>query len=98
MKTSVFFDASVFDLTTIKKAAYKFSNIASFEFSQRGKKICCVLVCLDKGKSEQFSHAVETFKNEVLDQDLRQSIACETEAIRNVILSHVFSKTGLQDD
>ncbi len=38
------------------------------------------------------------FRNEVLDQDLRRTIARETASLRNAILAHAFSKTGIQGD
>jgi His-Xaa-Ser system protein HxsD len=41
---------------------------------------------------------VESFKKEVLDQDLRLKLKAETEPIRNLILAHAFSKTGLIAD
>ncbi len=38
---------------------------------------------------------LENFKKEVLDQDLREKIAKETEEVRNLILAHAFSKTSI---
>jgi hypothetical protein len=34
----------------------------------------------------------------VLDQDLRASIARETEPVRNAVLALAFSRTGLQEN
>ena len=36
------------------------------------------------------------FRNEVLDQDLREVIGAETAGVRNAVLAYAFSRTGLQ--
>ena len=92
------FSSTVYSLDTIKKAAYRMSDRCSFEFEVTGSDITCRLFFPD-GASSDRTHAVEDeFRNELLDQDLRQVIAEETDAVRNVILAHAFSRTGLQGD
>lgn len=88
------FSAAVYDLDTIKRAAYRFTDQVAFDFTLSGDEIVCSVTQLssDLGKI----NIIDAFRNEVLDQDLRRSIAQETAGIRNVILSHVFSRTGLQ--
>ena len=38
------------------------------------------------------------FCNEVLDQELREAVAQETEAVRNLLLAQAFSATSLLDE
>lgn len=87
------FSAAVYDLDTIKRAAYRFTDKLAFNFSIEDGEIVCLVTQLAADVSD---HIIDDFRNEVLDQDLRRSIAQETAGIRNVILAHVFSKTGLQ--
>ncbi len=93
----IVFSSQIYSIETIKKAAYRFSDVLSVDLTPEGDKIECVLRFLpglDDG--EQIERIVLAFKNEVLDQDLRLIIARETEATRNAILAFAFSKTGLQ--
>jgi His-Xaa-Ser system protein HxsD len=87
----------VYSLETIKKAAYRFSDVASFDIEPSGDEIRCI-IRLNSGSTddEQMDRIVSAFRNEVLDQDLRVTVAKETEAARNAILAFALSKTGLQ--
>ena len=90
------FPKNVYSLDVIKKAAYKFSDRASFDFESNDDQIFCNVVLAAKDLTiTDFTFA---FKNEVLDQDLRESIAIETTPMRNAVLAHAFSKTGLQSN
>ena len=44
---------------------------------------------------DSFAKLIDDFKKEVLDQDLREKLKVETEPVRNLILAHAFSKTGI---
>ncbi|MGH7745225.1 MAG: His-Xaa-Ser system protein HxsD [Candidatus Dormibacteria bacterium] len=90
------FATDVFSLESVKRAAYVFTDRYSFDIRIDSDEIVCVATSLDDrcSGSDEFA---KRFKNAVLDQDLRERIALETEAVRNVILAHAFSKTGLQD-
>jgi len=48
--------------------------------------------------SFDFDEFLKNFDQELIDQELRQSISNKTEEYRNFILSLAFSKTGLQGD
>ncbi len=85
------FSRSVYSLDAVKRAAYRMSGDATFDIVVDGDDIF-VTVCEFDGKPK-FDEA--RFKTEVLDADLRIRVAKETEEIRNTILSHVFSKSGL---
>lgn len=92
----VLFDANVYRLSALKKAAYKFTDRASVLISEpeTGKTQVRFSFAADKDP-EYREKVVHDFCNEVLDQDLRETIAAETEATRNLILAQAFSKTSL---
>ncbi len=87
------FDEAVFSISAIKKAAYVISHLASVDIRLDDGKIKCALRPHTPGPTDSL---VADFRIEVLDQDLRETIADETAALRNAILAHAFSRTGLQ--
>jgi His-Xaa-Ser system protein HxsD len=91
------FDVATFGIDTVKRAAYRLSDLASFDISQEGNRINCRLDFLTPLSQEESKHLLARFRNEVLDQDLRRSIAEETAPVRNAILAYAFSRTGLQN-
>lgn len=98
MRIDVTFDAAVFSLDTVKAACYVFLDRFTSDFELSGSRIVCHLVFQD-GVSQVAAEAhVDRFKKELLDQDLRRKLKSETEPIRNLILAHAFSKTGLIAD
>lgn len=96
--STVIFDGNVFSLNAVKKAAYRHLKAFTADISIIDKQIQCVLT-FPTPLSEKGRLQVENeFKKEVLDQDLREQLHVETAAVRNVILAHAFSKTGLTTD
>lgn len=93
---SVSFSASVHKIDSIKKAAYRFSGLASVDISPDADSFVCRINFLQPQSDEDAGRIVNDFKIEVLDQDLREQIAHETAAVRNAVLAYAFSKTGLQ--
>jgi His-Xaa-Ser system protein HxsD len=94
---TLIFSSKAFSIETIKKAAYRFSDVLSIEIIPRSNEIECILHFLSDSKEEaQIQTIVAAFRNEVLDQDLRSIIAKETESTRNAVLAFALSKTGLQ--
>ena len=88
-------DTIVYRLDAIKKAAYKSGGLFHILIEQhdgmtevrlKPKELCD---CPDAMAGE--------FCNEVLDQELRETIAEETAGIRNLLLAQAFSKTSLID-
>lgn len=91
-------DSNVFCLAAVKKAAYRYMHSLAADISVRGNEVRCVLhfrPTLSEAEREQLVHE---FRKEVLDQDLRERLKAETEAVRNLILAHAFSKAGLSDE
>ena len=98
MEVLVTFDATIYSSDTIKKAAYKSINRFAVNLAKAGNDINCSLTFKDSATESQIKLYIDEFKKEVLDQDLRESIKKETEGVRNLILAHTFSKTGLIKD
>lgn len=93
IETSFSFDADVYSPDAIQRAAYTFSDRLSIDLVL-GQEIACTLhiVTDDPSIAEQVAG---DFRNEVLDQVLRERIRLETADVRNLILAHAFSKSGL---
>lgn len=92
------FSASVYSLTAVKAAAYRIAASAAVRIECADDEIICALSFPKPLTSIEAADVVHQFTLEVLDQDLRESIAAETAPVRNAILAHAFSKTGLQGE
>jgi His-Xaa-Ser system protein HxsD len=97
MGISLCFDLNVYTLDVLKRAAYRYINIFSINFEVKNNLVICALHFTNKSTADQCSYYADQYKKEVLDQDLRNTIKNETEAIRNLILAQAFSKTRLVD-
>jgi His-Xaa-Ser system protein HxsD len=95
-RVEVRFDARVYALATIKKASFRFLRTFVAEIIQDGDWWVCTLNFADASDAQATERASRELQAEVLDQDLRASVARETEALRNTILALAFSRTGLQ--
>jgi len=91
------FSSKVYRLETIKKAAYRLSGRCSFDFAVEDDEIICRLIFREAAAVELVNEIEYALRNEVLDQDLRATIAEETAAVRNAVLAYAFSRTGLQN-
>jgi His-Xaa-Ser system protein HxsD len=89
------FSSAVYSLDAIKRAAYRLSDEASFDIHPDGRDFIVKIQPKGDAAANNLVDLEEKFKTEVLDADLRLQLSRETEVIRNTILSHVFSKTGL---
>ena len=92
----VIFDARIYQLAIIKKAAYRFLKTFVTEITQEGETWVCTLKFVAPVDAAALERASRDLQAEVLDQDLRASISRETEPVRNAILALAFSRTGLQ--
>ncbi|WP_158239247.1 His-Xaa-Ser system protein HxsD [Uliginosibacterium sp. TH139] len=93
------FDASAYSLLAVQKACYRFTNQASFNvqavMSDGPGSIQVTLQPLKPMSDKVLTRLVQQLHNEALDQQLREQIRIQTEGVRNLILAHAFSKTGL---
>jgi His-Xaa-Ser system protein HxsD len=81
------FDVNVFSLDTVKRTLYRFSDKCSFDIQMKDNVITVTFQSQDD--------LVTKIKNEVLDQDLRDTLSKETANIRTLILANAFSNSGL---
>jgi len=91
----VSFDATVYRLTSIKKAVHKYLGSFRVLISHAEKSVEVRMQAKDDCKLPE--DLVGDFCNEVLDQELRESIAEETHGIRDLLLAQAFSRTALID-
>ena len=92
---SVSFDLKVFSLNAIKHAAYKYLHVFAVDITVVDEQIQCVIHFASSVDEQKSQLIVNDFRKEALDQDLREKLKAETETVRNLILAHAFSKTGL---
>jgi His-Xaa-Ser system protein HxsD len=90
---NVSFDRSAHSLDAVQRAAYRLSDRMSCEVSETAGAIEATLHIPDDGVAPDILLA--DFRNEVLDQVLRERIRAETADVRNLVLAVAFSKTGL---
>ncbi len=91
----VAFESSVTSIDALKKAAYRYIDRFSLELLTKKSTYVCLLKFKSELSEEIKDQFVDDFRKEVLDQELRASINTETEQVRNLILAHAFSKTGV---
>lgn len=91
----LYFDRNVFSLDTVKRALYRFADLCAFDIRLIDEQIKVTLyipIAADPMKIDDLRYRI---RNEVLDQDLRDSISKDTANIRTLILANAFSHTGL---
>lgn len=92
---SVTFDAKVHSVLSVKKAAYKYIARFASDITTDDTTILCRLTFTPPPSHSTVDHLIAEFKKEALDQSLREQLSRETKAIRNLILAHAFSQSGL---
>ena len=89
------FESSLYSGEAVKRALYKMSDRFTADIRQEGAALVCD-IHFPASKSEEAKVLdLANFRKEVLDEDLREKIRVETEPVRNLILAHAFSRTGL---
>ena len=89
------FDLKATDLLWLKKSAYKYTNVCSFDFKVKDQVIDCEINFKDDISDADFIDFTTEFRNDVLDESLREQIAEKTAPVRNLILAYAFSKADL---
>jgi His-Xaa-Ser system protein HxsD len=90
------FSSSIYDVSIVKRAAYRFTDVAAIDIWPYGEEIECTFNFRNSASAANAEKIISEFKIEVLDQDLRSAVAIETAGVRNAILAYAFSKSGLQ--
>ena len=89
------FDSRVFSVEAVKNAAYRMAASLDSEIKIDGDEIVCSINPRQKDKDADLAGLIERFRREVIDHDLRLQISSQTEGVRNLILAHAFSRTGI---
>ena len=87
---------AAYDIEALKRATYAMMHRVSIEIEIADNDYICLITPLSE--NEDLDSFQRDFLREVVDHDLRISIASETELIRNAILGLTFSRTGLQSE
>ena len=90
------FDPRIYSTAVVKKAAYRFGSRCHIQI-EIGNDGEIVVTLKPTSLRENLELLAGEFENEVLDQDLREIVAKETEGLRNLILAQAFSQTSLLD-
>jgi His-Xaa-Ser system protein HxsD len=89
-------DLRVYRLAAIQKSAYRCADrFTAILGSPEGDLIPVTLQFRPNASAATAREAVRVFFQELLDQELREQIAVETDAIRTLILAHAFSNADL---
>ncbi len=91
---TVVVDLGLYSRNAIQKAAYKFSDAWYVELASGSDQTVNVRFT-PKGEGKDGDLVRKEFFNELLDQTLRERIASETLAVRNLIMAHALSKLDL---
>ena len=89
------FDERLYDAQVLQKAAYRSINVLTVDITPEGGQFVCALSSNIGVDEQSFLSAVQEFKKDALDYQLRHRLAVETQPIKNLILGLAFSKTGL---
>jgi His-Xaa-Ser system protein HxsD len=89
------FDLSIYRLSAIQKAAYRFTGPFRVELDRVNETKVRVRLVPHAGHSPSIDP--NTLPNEVLDQELRETVADETRGVRELLLAQAFSNLPLTD-
>jgi His-Xaa-Ser system protein HxsD len=92
------FDERLYDVQVLQKAAYRSINSLSADISLTEGQFICALSSNIGVDEPSFLFALQEFKKDVLDYQLRHRLNAETQPIKNLILGLAFSKTGLTSE
>lgn len=95
LNESVTYEKEIYNITSIQKAAYRNLNSISVNIVSKELLYVCEISPNLETSPQEFEQAIQEFKKDVLDYQLRYQLDNETKATKNLILGLVFSKTGL---
>ena len=89
-------DLRAYRLAAVQKTAYRLAARCTAMLGDVGERSVAVHLMFPTTTSEaQALEVARVFFQELLDQELREQIAIETAPLRNLILAHAYSRTGL---
>lgn len=92
---SISIDLNIYNVEAVKRAIYKFADKFSADLKRDADSLTISLIPKDQN-SFDFENIRAQLLDEILDQDLRATIANETEDIRNVIVAKAFANVDIQ--
>lgn len=87
-----------YTLDTVKKSCYRFSSSYFVSLESSDVEAIVTFRFPSTVNTSQEEDIIERFQQDILDQDLRESVASQTEVVRNLILANAFSQTDLLDN
>ncbi|WP_110968810.1 His-Xaa-Ser system protein HxsD [Pseudomonas huaxiensis] len=93
--TELTFDSKLYRAEAVQKAAYRAMHAFTLDLKIDGENILCRLVGNITTEQGAFERAVEEFRKDVLDYELRAQLQAETAPIRNLIMGLAFSNAKL---
>jgi His-Xaa-Ser system protein HxsD len=92
-------DLRAYRLAAVQKTAYRLAARCTAMLGDVTEGSVFVGLTFPAATSEASALEVaRLFFQELLDQELREQIAAETAPLRNLILAHAYSRTGLPSD
>lgn len=92
-------DLRVYRLAAVKKTSYRFADRFTAILEAPSETSVAVVLTFPNAVTEAYAiESARLFFQELLDQDLREQIAEETAPLRDLILAHAYSRTGLPSD
>jgi His-Xaa-Ser system protein HxsD len=95
LSVTLAFDERLYDAQVLQKAAYRSINSLTVDITLSEGQFICVVSSNIGVDEPSFLSAVQEFRKDVLDYQLRHRLNAETQPIKNLILGLAFSKTGL---
>jgi His-Xaa-Ser system protein HxsD len=89
-------DLRAYRLTAIKKSAYRIAEKCTILLGEiNGNEVQLTFLFKRPASDAAQDELTRLFFQDLLDQELREHVAEETEPMRNLILAHAFSRTDL---
>lgn len=89
------FDSQLYGAEAIQKAAYRSMHAFTLDLTVDSGILLCKLIGNITTEQAAFERAVEEFRKDVLDYQLRAQLQTETAPIRNLIMGLAFSNARL---
>ena len=88
--------ARAYRLTTIQKSAYRFADRCTALVGPEREGQVTIVLHFAPGTAEATAiHVAQRFLRDLIDQELRETLAEETRAFRSLLLAQAFSRTDL---
>lgn len=89
-----------YSLESVKKTCYRYANsgFVKLDIDDRGQSALVHFRFPTTVDANQEQQIIDSFNQDLVDQDLREIVSKKTEVIRNLIFANAFANTSLTDD